>query len=38
MYYNTGKYIEILEYNNKIPVSVTAVYLTLEWGVHRCMV
>ena len=32
MYYNTGKYIETLEYNNKIPVSVTSVYLTLERG------
>ncbi len=32
MYYNTGKYIETLEYKNKISVSVTAVYLTLEWG------
>ena len=32
MYYNTGKYIETLEYKNKISVYVTAVYLTLEWG------
>lgn len=32
MYYNTGKYIETLEYKNKISISVTVVYLTLERG------